>query len=160
MKYQIGSALVSGKERIILHVQGKYIDIVTVLSDARLTEALSLHQAKPASLMQMMQHWSYWRAKLSSIVEYWFGYSEQDRRQSQIKADELIGIHERREPVNVLCLELALLPGLFGRAKPVLHNCGKFCSPVRPMLHHLHKRGRLRLGQGKCFSETNIAQYG
>ncbi len=85
MKYQIGSGLVSGKERIILHAQGKYIDVLTVLSDARLTEALSLHQAKPASLMQMMQHWPYWRAKLSSIVEYWFGSSEQARQQSQLR---------------------------------------------------------------------------
>ena len=65
MKYQIGSGLVSGKERIILHAQGKHIDVLTVLSDARLTEALSLHEAKPASLMQMMQHWPYWRATLS-----------------------------------------------------------------------------------------------
>ena len=40
MKYQIGSALVSGRERIILHAQGKYIDVVAALSDSRLTEAL------------------------------------------------------------------------------------------------------------------------
>ena len=70
MKYQLGSGLVSGKERIILHVQEKYIDVVTLFSDSHLTESLSLPQAKPASLMQMMQHWPYWRAKLSSIVEY------------------------------------------------------------------------------------------
>ena len=122
MKYQIGSGLVSGQERIILHAQGQHMDVLTVLSDARLREALSLHQAKPASLMQMMQHWPYWRATLSTIVEYWFGSSEQDRQQSQLKADELIGIHQRWEPVNVIYPELALLPILFGRAKPVLND--------------------------------------
>src|SRR5258707_12210504 len=89
MKYQIGSGLVSGKERIVLYARGKYIDVVTVLSDARLTEALSLPQKKPASLMQMMQHWPYWRTKLSSIVEYWFDCPEQARQQSQLEADEI-----------------------------------------------------------------------
>ena len=89
MKYQLGSALVSGKERIVLHAGGKYIDVLSVLSDVRLREALSLHEAKPASLMQMMQHWPYWRAKLSTIVEYWFDYLEQDRQQSQLEADEI-----------------------------------------------------------------------
>ena len=75
MKYQIGSGLASEKERIILYTQRQYIDVLTALSDVRLREALSLHEAKPASLMQMMQHWPYWRAKLSTIVEYWFGYT-------------------------------------------------------------------------------------
>src|SRR5260370_29612895 len=89
MKYQIGSGVVSGKERIVLHARGKHIDVVTVLSDTRLIEALSLHQAKPASLMQMMQHWPYWRAKLSSIVEYWFGSSDQEKQQNQLRAEEM-----------------------------------------------------------------------
>ena len=70
MKYRIGSGLVSGQERLILNAQGEYIDVVTALSDTRLADALSLHQAQPASLMHMMQHWPYWRATLPSIVEY------------------------------------------------------------------------------------------
>ena len=104
MKYQIGSGLVSGKERIVLHAREKYIDVLAVLSDARLTEALSLHQAKPASLMQMMQHWTYWRAKLSTIVEYWFGSSEQDRQQSQLKAEEIHWLPPLMYPNKLICL--------------------------------------------------------
>ena len=122
MKYQIGSGLVSGKERIILSARGKYIDLSTVLSDARLIEALSLHQAKPASLMQMMQHWAYWRAKLSSIVEYWSGYSEQDRQQSQLGADDIHWLPPLMYPNKLICLNLALPPILFRIAKPVFND--------------------------------------
>src|SRR5689334_3978125 len=89
MKYQIGSGLISGKEHIILYAQGQHIDVLTVLSDARLVEALRLPQAKPASLIQMMQHWPYWRVTLPILVEYWFGSSEEVRQQSLLKANEI-----------------------------------------------------------------------
>jgi len=104
MKYQIGSGLVSGKERIILHVQEKYVDLLAVLSDARLTEALSLYEAKPASLMQMMQHWPYWRAKLSAIVGYWFDSSDEVRQKSQLKADEIHWLPPLMYPNKLICL--------------------------------------------------------
>jgi 2,4-didehydro-3-deoxy-L-rhamnonate hydrolase len=104
MKYQLGSALVSGKEHIILHVQGKYIDVVTVLNDAHLTEALSLPQAKPAALMQMMQHWPYWRTKLPIIVDYWFDCPEQARQQSQFEADEIRWLPPLMYPNKLICL--------------------------------------------------------
>src|SRR5438270_2768994 len=104
MKYQIGSGLVSGKERIILYARGKHIDILTVLSDVRLREALPLPQAKPASLMQMMQHWPYWRTKLSTIVEYWLGSSEQARQQSQLKAEDIHWLPPLMYPNKLICL--------------------------------------------------------
>ncbi len=104
MKYQIGSGLVSGKESIILHVQEKYFDILTVLSDIRLRKALSLPEAMPASLMQMMQHWSYWRTKLSTIVEYWFDYPEQTRQQSQLEAEEIHWLPPLMYPNKLICL--------------------------------------------------------
>ena len=104
MKYQIGSGQVSGKESIILHVQEKYIDVLTVLSDVRLREALSLHEAKPASLMQMMQHWPYWRTKLSSLVEYWLDYPEQIRQQSLLKAEEIHWLPPLMYPNKLICL--------------------------------------------------------
>ena len=104
MKYQLGSGLISGQERIILHAQGKYIDVVTALSDTRLAEALSLHQAQPASLIQMMQHWPYWRAKLPSLVEYWSGSSEQERQQSHLEADEIRWLPPLMYPNKLICL--------------------------------------------------------
>ena len=104
MKYQLGSGLVSGKERIILHAQGKYIDLLAALSDARLTEVLSLHQAQPDSLMQMMQHWPYWRTKLPSLVEYWSGSSERDRQQSQLEADDIRWLPPLMYPNKLICL--------------------------------------------------------
>src|SRR5437660_7675550 len=104
MTYQIVIGLVCGKERISLYVSGEHIDLLTLLSDARLTEALSLHQAKPASLMHMMQHWAYWRTKLSSIVEYWSGYSEQARQQSQLSTDDIHWLPPLMYPNKLICL--------------------------------------------------------
>jgi len=104
MKYQIGSGLVSGEERIVLYVLGEHIDVFTLLSDARLIEALSLHEAKPVSLMHMMQHWPYWRAKLPSIVEYWSACSEQEREQSQLRADEIHWLPPLMYPNKLICL--------------------------------------------------------
>ena len=104
MKYQLGSALVSGQERIILHVRGKYIDLCTVLDDARLLEALSLPREKPASLMQMMQHWTYWRAILSILIESWFDASEQTRQQSQLEAEDIRWLPPLMYPNKLICL--------------------------------------------------------
>ena len=104
MKYQIGSGLASGKERIILYAQGQYIDVLTALSDARLTEALSLPREKPASLLQMMQHWPYWRATLSRLVEYWFNSSEQARQQSLLKAEDIHWLPPLMYPNKLICL--------------------------------------------------------
>jgi 2-keto-4-pentenoate hydratase/2-oxohepta-3-ene-1,7-dioic acid hydratase in catechol pathway len=104
MKYQLGSALVSGQERIILHVRGKYIDLCTVLDDARLLEALSLPREKPASLMQMMQHWTYWRAILSILIESWFDASEQTRQQSQLEAEDIRWLPPLMYPQKLICL--------------------------------------------------------
>jgi 2,4-didehydro-3-deoxy-L-rhamnonate hydrolase len=104
MKYQIGSGLVSGKERIILHAQEKYFDLLTVLSDARLAEALSLLQPMSTSLMQVMQHWPYWRAKLSAIVECWFSSSDETRQQSQLMPDEIHWLPPLMYPNKLICL--------------------------------------------------------
>jgi acylpyruvate hydrolase len=104
MKYQIGSGMASEKERIILYAQGQYIDVLTALSDARLIEALSLPREKPASLMQMMQHWPYWRATLSRLVEDWFNSSEQARQQSLLKAEDIHWLPPLMYPNKLICL--------------------------------------------------------
>jgi 2,4-didehydro-3-deoxy-L-rhamnonate hydrolase len=104
MKYQLGSGLVSGQERIILHMQGKYIDLFTVLDDARYLEALSLPREKPASLIQMMQRWTYWRAILSIVVESWSGASEQTRQQSHLEAEDIRWLPPLMYPNKLICL--------------------------------------------------------
>ncbi|HET8842103.1 MAG TPA: fumarylacetoacetate hydrolase family protein [Ktedonobacteraceae bacterium] len=104
MKYQIGSALVSGKERIILSAQGQQIDASTVLSDHRLIEALALPIEKPASLLQMLQHWPYWRATLPLLVEYWFSAPEQIMQQSLLTTDEIHWLPPLMYPHKLICL--------------------------------------------------------
>jgi len=104
MKYQLGSSMLSGKENIILHVQEKYIDVSTVLSDVHLREALSLPEPMPSSLMHIMQHWPYWQTKLSTIVEFWLDYPEQIRQQSQLRAEEIYWLPPLMYPNKLICL--------------------------------------------------------
>src|SRR5437667_2696274 len=62
LKYQIGSGMIAGRERIVLSCQETYLDLFTLLNNAHLKEALSLvHGETPASLMHMMRQWLYWR---------------------------------------------------------------------------------------------------
>jgi 2-keto-4-pentenoate hydratase/2-oxohepta-3-ene-1,7-dioic acid hydratase in catechol pathway len=104
MKYQIGSGLVSRQERIILCTQGQYIDVLTVLSDARCIEALTLSREKPASLLQMMQRWPYWQATLPMLVEFWWSSYEQIRQQSLLKADDIRWLPPLMYPNKLICL--------------------------------------------------------
>lgn len=73
-KYQLGSGLVADRERIIVITQeGVYVDLLTVLQDASLRETLSLGESEiPASLLAIVQNWSYWQQRLPRVVDYWF----------------------------------------------------------------------------------------
>ena len=104
MKYQIGSGLVSGQERIILCVQGQYLDALSLLGDPHCIETLALPPEKPASLLQMVQRWPSWRAALPTLVEYWLSSPEQTRRQSLLQADDIHWLPPLMYPNKLICL--------------------------------------------------------
>lgn len=104
MKYQIGSGLVSGQERVILSALGQYIDVFALLSDAHFTEALALSQEKPASLLQMIQRWPFWRAKLPLLIEGWSGSPDQIRQRSLLNAEEISWLPPLTYPNKLICL--------------------------------------------------------
>lgn len=104
MKYQIGSGLVAEQERIILCVQGQLIDLLTVLNDAHSRGSVDLPGEKPASLLQMLQNWPFWRVALPELVTYWCGSTEASRRQSLLSAAELHWLSPVRYPGKLICL--------------------------------------------------------
>lgn len=104
-KYQIGSGIVSGNERIILFSQEEYVDVVTLLNDAHMRQILSLDNVSlPASLMQMMPQWGYWNEKLPQIVDYWFAHSEKDGLQGQIRRADIRWLPPLMYPHKLICL--------------------------------------------------------
>jgi 2,4-diketo-3-deoxy-L-fuconate hydrolase len=105
LKYQIGSGMIAGRERIVLSCQETYLDLFTLLNNAHLKEALSLvHGETPASLMHMMRQWLYWREKLPQVVEYAFAYREQDRIEGQLNKGEIRWLPPLMYPHKLICL--------------------------------------------------------
>lgn len=105
LKYQIGSGLISTKERIILYAQETYLDLAAIVSDDHQKQALSLENTEiPSSLMDMIQDWSYWREKLPQIVAYWFGTSERDKRPGQLNEAEIRWLPPLKYPNKLICL--------------------------------------------------------
>jgi 2,4-diketo-3-deoxy-L-fuconate hydrolase len=69
-KYQLGTVLLAGRETIILACGGAYFDLGALLkkSDVRTALALDEHET-PASLMEMLERWSFWQLRLPQIVD-------------------------------------------------------------------------------------------
>ncbi len=105
LKYQIGSGVVSGSERIILFSQEAHLDVATLLSNTNVRHALSLDDAdSPNSLLQMMQKWSYWKEKLPQIVEYWFAHHEKDDLRGQLDPAKIRWLPPLMYPNKLICL--------------------------------------------------------
>jgi 2,4-didehydro-3-deoxy-L-rhamnonate hydrolase len=91
VKYQLGTALISGKPSIILASQEQFFDLHRLLQDVKAHTALSLEvRDLPASLLELVEDWSYWNEKLAQVVDALFandaaqevsGFLHQDRVQ-------------------------------------------------------------------------------
>ena len=69
-KYQLGTALVSGKRSIILAFQDTFFDLHSLLQNAKAQTSLSLEMRElPASLLEVVEEWPYWNEKLAQVVD-------------------------------------------------------------------------------------------
>jgi 2-keto-4-pentenoate hydratase/2-oxohepta-3-ene-1,7-dioic acid hydratase in catechol pathway len=104
-KYQLGSGMVADKERIIIYAQETYVDLLTVLQDAGLRKAVSLEESEvPASLLEMMQEWSYWREKLPRVVDYWIAQREPEGGGGELREEEIRWLPPVKYPDKLICL--------------------------------------------------------
>lgn len=90
VKYQLGTALLAGKETMILACQEAYFDLRALLSKSAARQALALdEQGTPASLMEMLERWPLWRERLPQIA---------DEALAQQRADQIAGEALRWRP--------------------------------------------------------------
>jgi 2,4-diketo-3-deoxy-L-fuconate hydrolase len=92
LKYQIGTALVNGSEKVILHSQNTYFDLDTLFSDP------------PDSLMAMMERWLYWSEKLSHLVETIFKHEGEDAQPAALHAEEIQWLPPLLYPRKLICI--------------------------------------------------------
>ena len=102
-KYQIGSGLVAGRERIVVYAQETYIDLLTALQDTGFREAVSAGGCElPASLLEMIQGWSFWQERLPRALDYWF--VQREHVGGELRQEEI----QRRPPMmypdKLICL--------------------------------------------------------
>jgi 2-keto-4-pentenoate hydratase/2-oxohepta-3-ene-1,7-dioic acid hydratase in catechol pathway len=102
-KYQLGSGVVAGKEQVIAYARGTYIDLLTVLRDASLREIVSFEGGKePASLLAIVQEWSYWQERLPRVLDYWF--AQHSSVGGELRWEEIRWLPPLRYPDKLICL--------------------------------------------------------
>jgi len=105
LKYQLGTALVSEKERVIFSCQDAYFDLQTLLKSTSLKDALSseLHDP-PVSLMQLLEQWPYWKEKLPQIAEYTMSQHTKGQALGYIHAEEIHWRPPLLYPRKLICI--------------------------------------------------------
>ena len=105
MKYQLGTALVSGKQSIILAAQEKFFDLRSLLDNAKENTTLSFEVSElPASLLELIEEWSYWSEKLAQIVDAIFANDAAQEISSSLRQDELQWLAPLLYPRKLICI--------------------------------------------------------
>lgn len=69
-KYQVGTALVSGKKSIILASQEQFFDVHSLVQNAKAHNMFSFEMREiPASLLEIIEAWPYWNEKLAQVMD-------------------------------------------------------------------------------------------
>ncbi len=103
-KYQLGTALVSGKQSIILASQEKFFDLQSLVQNAKTHTLQSLDLRElPASLLGLIEEWSYWNEKLPQVVNAVFANGVQEVS-GALRQDELQWLAPLLYPRKLICI--------------------------------------------------------
>lgn len=100
MKYKIGSAVVSGKNCIVLYCQGSYVDLSALLEETPSVDS----NGGPVSLIQMVRHWDLWDEKLSSIAEQIAESQEQGSLSGELAEEDIQWLPPLMYPSKLICI--------------------------------------------------------
>ncbi len=105
IKYQLGTALVSGKQSIILASQEKFFDLHDLLHNTKAHTPLSLDVRElPASLLEVVEDWSYWNKKLTQVVDAVFTNGAAQEVSGSLSQDELQWLAPLLYPRKLICV--------------------------------------------------------
>ncbi|HZU66970.1 MAG TPA: fumarylacetoacetate hydrolase family protein [Ktedonobacteraceae bacterium] len=105
MKYQLGTALVAGRESIILYCRDAFFDLSSLLKLVQSKQALSLERVNPpVSLMEVMERWPFWKGQLASIADWLAGDSFAGTLPAQVGADQLSWRAPLLYPHKLICI--------------------------------------------------------
>ncbi len=105
IKYQLGTALVSNKQSIILASQEKFFDLESLVQNAKANTSLSLDMRElPASLLEVVEDWPYWNEKLAQVVNTVFTDGAAQEISGALRQDELHWLAPLLYPRKLICI--------------------------------------------------------
>ncbi len=105
IKYQLGTALVSGKQSIILATQEKFFDLPSLLHNVQAAALRSLEVRElPVSLLELVEEWSYWNEKLAQIVNAVFDNGTAQGVSGALRQDEFQWLAPLLYPRKLICI--------------------------------------------------------
>ncbi len=105
IKYQLGTALVSSKQSIILASQEKFFDLQILLQNVKANTSLSLDVRElPASLLEVVEDWPYWNEKLTQVVNAIFTDGAAQELSGSLRQDELQWLAPLLYPRKLICI--------------------------------------------------------
>jgi 2-keto-4-pentenoate hydratase/2-oxohepta-3-ene-1,7-dioic acid hydratase in catechol pathway len=108
-KYQLGTARIAGRERVVVHVRGCHLDLGALIAAAagRLPPDLT-RPAPPGrgrlTLLAMLERWTWWHERLPGIIEYAFAQGEQGRPLAEIAPGALAWLPPLLYPRKLICI--------------------------------------------------------
>lgn len=105
VKYQLGTALISGEQSIVLACREQFYDLHGLLASAKAKNALSIEfRALPASLLGLIEDWLYWNDTLAQIVNILFANSSEHAFSDALLKDELQWLPPLLYPRKLICI--------------------------------------------------------
>ncbi len=105
IKYQVGTALVSGKQRIVLACQEQFFDLHDLFKRGKASNALIKEgRDLPASLLKLVEDWSYWNEKLAQLANTLFANRSEQAFSSSLVKEELQWLAPLLYPRKLICI--------------------------------------------------------
>lgn len=105
IKYQVGTALVSGRQRIVLACQERFFDLHDLFTHGKVSSALDIEgRDLPASLLELVEDWSYWNEKLAQAVHTLFAHRSEQVFSHSLEKEELQWLAPLLYPRKLICI--------------------------------------------------------
>jgi 2-keto-4-pentenoate hydratase/2-oxohepta-3-ene-1,7-dioic acid hydratase in catechol pathway len=104
-RYQLGTALLSGRERMVLSSNDRLFDLSTLLDQQPFRDSFALEGRKfPHSLLALIESWSYWKDQLPGLVA---AQQEQQRTGtpfSHLEQEQITWLPPLLYPRKLICI--------------------------------------------------------